>query len=87
MAEAARAICCPNKEDHQDYDKRLLVLDERALYVHCKGHGWIKIEFMRGDRLISFDNVAVTATSMPPKHHFELDQLPVLAVGKFGKKR
>ena len=86
MPNPFKAICCPDKKTHRDYDKRLLILGEKEIYIHCPKTGWVKLEFSRGDKKISFDNVGVVASIMPRNYHFDFDKLPVLAVGQLEQK-
>ena len=80
-----KSIPCPKKEDHK-YPKNLLFMGKEEIYAFCKHHLWIKIEFKKGDRFINFENTSVIATAMGENFHFDHEEMPVLALGKFSMK-
>lgn len=79
----AKAVYCPKGKDHRNKNKILLLLDGDKLYINCKDHWWIQVEFSKCGENINFNDVAVTTSSLPRNIHFDLQEVPVLAIGEF----
>ena len=82
----AKAIYCPKTEEHPR-KKILLLLHENKLCVHCKDHGWISIELSKFGKLMDFDGTAVRVSSMERSTHFDLEAVPLVAIGEFDSIR
>ncbi|HUS94030.1 MAG TPA: hypothetical protein VMZ24_02510 [Patescibacteria group bacterium] len=81
-----KSIICPEKKDHK-YPKFLLFVGKNEIYAYCQAHFWIKIIFKRGNSMINFENTAVIAEPMGEHFHFDHEEMPLLALGKFNLKR
>jgi len=79
----ARAIYCPNLQDHTKHRKILVLVSEKELYLNCRNHGWMKIEFSKAGRKINFQDVAVNVVAVRGKPHFDITDYPVLTEGTF----
>jgi hypothetical protein len=75
-----RSIVCPQKEGHPDHTKTLCILNQGAIHVHCKVHGWMRVELRKGGKPLDFSDCCITVTKMPKDFHFSSTESPVLAV-------
>ncbi len=81
----AKSIYCPNTEQHPR-KKILLLLHEDSLFVHCKDHGWIQLELALFGKPINFEGASVKVSQVS-NVHFDLEPLPIMAVGYFVHKK
>jgi hypothetical protein len=81
-----KVIHCPKTSDHP-HKKILLLLGHNEINVYCKEHKWLKIQLMSAGEPIVFDNIAAKVTEIKDNTNFELESVPVVAVGEFKSKR
>ena len=79
-----RSICCPDAS-HEDHKKTLLFLSDDSVAVHCKMHGWIRLNFYKNGKKMDFHQATVTVSPIKEKH-IDNENMPVLSIGKFQAK-
>jgi len=79
-----QAVLCPGPE-HRDHKKTLLFMSGDKIYVNCKTHGWINVQFIKAGKPVSFAGCGVKIEKA--KWEF-IDSVPVptVSVGGFNKK-
>ena len=81
-----KVIHCPKTSDHP-HKKILLLLGHNEINIYCKEHKWLKVQLLSGDKPIIFDKVVAKVTEIEEGTNFNLDPIPVLAVGDFKNRR
>lgn len=86
MNPQARVVHCPENDGHYQGKKViLLLLQDENLFVRCPKHHFVKIEFFKGEEKLSFKDVSVIVSPTQEGTQFDLDNMPVLAIGEFPK--
>jgi len=83
---SAKAIYCPKSEQHPR-KKILLLLRQGKVLIHCKDHGWISVELSKFGEKIDFEGMAVRVEAMEKNTHFDLEPVPLVAIGEFESVR
>jgi hypothetical protein len=86
MDIVAKEITCPRKENHA-HKKILLVVGKDHISIHCREHGWLKIELKSNGEPINFENPSAKISSHGKGTNFILSPIPSISVGKFPLKR
>lgn len=78
-------IHCPKHEDHP-HKKILLLLNQDSITVYCKQHGWLDIKLTKNGETLNFDGVVAKVSNVKPGTNFNIDSIPVVAIGLFKSK-
>lgn len=79
-------ILCPGRE-HSRYKKTLFFKDKDRLYVYCKIHGWVGVQFLKDGIPVSFEHTAVALTPANSETgKFESKDTVTVSFGRFNKR-
>lgn len=81
-----KVIYCPKKEQHA-HPKIILLIDKDKLTLHCHEHEFMDIQLIKGGEIMDFSNVSAKVVDVRKGTHFDLEELPVVACGKFKTKK